>query len=179
MDGFFPMADHKDGEIYWHSPNPRAIFPISEIFPNRKERQSFKKFNFTYSIDTKFSEVIKNCSDRDDTWISNEIIDIYTELFDNGFAHSVEVYSSNNLVGGLYGVSINGAFFGESMFNFVPNASKAAFYFLIEHLKKQGFLLLDSQYLNDFTEQLGAIEIPKNTYMYLLQKALELDSRFI
>ncbi|MBX3044212.1 MAG: leucyl/phenylalanyl-tRNA--protein transferase [Candidatus Kapabacteria bacterium] len=179
MDGFFPMADDRHGEIFWHCPDPRAIFPLANLIPSRKERQSFRKYNFSFSIDTKFEEVIYHCAEREDTWINDEIINTYVELHYNGFAHSVETYSSGKLVGGLYGVSVNGAFFGESMFNTVPNASKSAFFYLAEHLRNRGFLLLDSQYINPFTRQLGAIEISKNMYMFLLRKALELDCKFI
>lgn len=179
MDGYFPMADSHIGDIYWHSPDPRAIFPLYNIAPSRKTKKQIEKQNFTYSINTYFSEVIKYCANRSDTWINDDIINTYIDLFDNGYAHSVEVYQEKELVGGLYGISIRGAFFGESMFNFVPNASKAAFYYLVEHLKNKGFMLLDSQYINDFTEQLGAIEISKKQYLYLLKKALEVETRFV
>lgn len=178
MEGFFPMAEDRNGEIYWHSPDPRAIFPLSDIYPSRKEKQSFRKHGFTYSLNQHFFEVVNKCSERLDTWINDDIINVYTDLHENGYAHSVEVYSENILCGGLYGVSINGAFFGESMFNVLPNASKAAFYYLVEHLNKQGFLLLDSQYINDFTQQLGAIEISKSKYLLLLDQALSLTCKF-
>lgn len=179
MEGYFPMAEGRHGEIYWHSPDPRAIFPFAGLYPSRKVIKSFNKYNFKFTIDTHFSEVIEHCANRNSTWINDDIIHTYNDLFSNGYAHSVEVHSDNILVGGLYGVSINGAFFGESMFNTVPNASKAAFYYLLEHLRNQGYLLLDSQYLNPFTEQLGAIEISKNLYMFLLRKALDINCRFI
>ncbi len=179
MEGFFPMAEDRNGEIFWHCPDPRAVFPLTEISPSRKERQSFRKHGFTYSIDKQFSEVIVKCSEREDTWINDEIIDVYTDLYENGYAHSIEVYSEEVLSGGLYGLSINGAFFGESMFNTVPNASKAAFYYLVNHLNNQGFLLLDSQYINDFTEQLGAVEISKSSYLKLLNKAVGLHCKFV
>lgn len=179
MDGFFPMADSRDGDIYWHSPDPRAIFPLKDIYPSRKVRQTLRKQNFTFSIDHRFSEIINLCAERDDTWINDEIISTYIDLHENGYAHSIETYYEGVLAGGLYGVSINGAFFGESMFNTVPNASKAAFYYLVEHLRNQSFILLDSQYLNPFTEQLGAIEISKSLYLFMLKKALQSDCRFL
>ncbi|MFA5512995.1 MAG: leucyl/phenylalanyl-tRNA--protein transferase, partial [Candidatus Kapaibacterium sp.] len=126
----------------------------------------------------RFDNVIRYCAERDDTWINDEIKMTYIELHELGYAHSIETYHEDKLVGGLYGVSIAGAFFGESMFNILPNASKAAFYYLIEHLKSRGFLLLDSQYINPFTKQLGAIEIRKSTYLKLLKQALNLEVKF-
>jgi leucyl/phenylalanyl-tRNA--protein transferase len=177
-EGYFPMADDRDGDIYWHSPDPRAIFPINEIVPPKKVAKSIKNKQFNYTINNRFSEVIMSCANRDFTWINEDIINTYIDLNENGYAHSIEVYQNDNLVGGLYGVAMNGAFFGESMFNLVPDAAKAAFYFLVEHLNSKGFMLLDSQYLNPFTQQLGAIEIDRNLYLYLLDRALELDCKF-
>jgi leucyl/phenylalanyl-tRNA--protein transferase len=178
IDGYFPMAEHRNGNIYWHSPDPRAIFPLYEIQASRKDRQSFRKYNFTFTTNKRFDDVIRYCAERDDTWINDEIKMTYIELHELGYAHSIETYHEDKLVGGLYGVSIAGAFFGESMFNILPNASKAAFYYLIEHLKSRGFLLLDSQYINPFTKQLGAIEIRKSTYLKLLKQALNLEVKF-
>lgn len=177
-EGFFPMADDEDGEIYWHSPDPRAVFPLNSIAPSRKLVKEFLKQNFRFTIDRHFTEVIQHCSNRSLTWINEDIKYAYIELFENGFAHSIEVYQENELAGGLYGVALKGAFFGESMFNFVSNAAKAAFYFLVDHLKKKGYVLLDSQYLNPFTEQLGAVEIPKHDYMKLLDEALKIECSF-
>jgi leucyl/phenylalanyl-tRNA--protein transferase len=178
-DGYFPMADDRYGEIYWHSPDPRAIFPLSEIKFSRKIQKAIAKHNFTYTINTHFADVIKLCAERETTWINDEIIDIYSELHYDGFAHSVEVYENEKMVGGLYGIAINAAFFGESMFNTVPDASKAAFYYLIDYLRQRGFILLDSQYINPFTSQLGAIEIRRNKYLYILQKAIEMNVSFV
>jgi leucyl/phenylalanyl-tRNA--protein transferase len=123
--------------------------------------------------------VIRACADREDTWINEEIIECYIELNKLGYVHSVETWEKGVLVGGLYGVSINAAFFGESMFNLVPNASKAAFYALVERLKNRGFLLLDSQYINDFTKKLGAIEISKSQYQFFLEKSLKIPCSFV
>ncbi len=178
-EGYFPMAESKDGEIFWHSPNPRAVFPIHNVLMPRSLKQKIKKVNFTITENQSFYDVISLCADRDETWINEEIIETYLILFEQGFAHSIETRIDGKLVGGLYGVSIGGAFFGESMFNLVPDASKIAFYYLVEKLKLQKYLLLDSQYLNPFTEQLGAIEIPKDLYLSILNTALALPCKFV
>jgi len=170
--GFFPMAESADGEIYWHSPERRAIFPIYYIKIPRSIRKIQNQNIYNYKIDTNFESVIQNCANRKDTWINDEIIEIYTQLFYMGYAHSVETYRDNNLVGGLYGVAIGGAFFGESMFNLESNTAKLAFYKLIEILQKNNFSLLDSQYLNPFTYSLGAIEVPKKVFLSYLDKAI-------
>ncbi|HPP40069.1 MAG TPA: leucyl/phenylalanyl-tRNA--protein transferase, partial [Candidatus Kapabacteria bacterium] len=119
------------------------------------------------------------CSNREDTWISDEIIEAYIELHRLGYAHSVEVWHENEICGGLYGVSIGSAFFGESMFNTISNASKAAFCFLVNHLKNRNFHFIDSQYINHFTAQLGAIEISSNKYLKLLNKAISQENSFV
>ena len=177
-DGFFPMAESKDGDIYWHSPDPRAIIPLNTMRIPRSMRQIFRKKIFSFTINKNFNFVIKACSEREDTWISDDIIYAYNQLHRAGFAHSVETWCNGEIVGGLYGVAIGGAFFGESMFNIVNNASKAAFYFLMAKLNQNGFILLDSQYINDFTEQLGAIEIPREDYLKILKGAIQYKCEF-
>ncbi len=172
--GYFPMADEENGKIYWHSPDPRAIIPLDKITTPRSLRQYFKKHPMEFRVDTNFEYIIKKCADRAETWISPEIIDAYIAFHYMGFAHSVETYMDGKIVGGLYGVTLGGAFFGESMFSEVSNASKAAFYFLAYRLMERGFILLDSQYLNEFTQSLGAVEIPKATYLKILHRALML-----
>lgn len=173
------MADIEDGAIFWYSPEVRAIFDLDKINFDKSTLKKIKKGTFSFSINKDFDFVIRSCSNRSNTWISEEIIDIYTELHNMGYAHSVEVWSEGSICGGLYGVAIGGAFFGESMFNLISDAAKAAFYFLAAHLKYQGFILLDSQYINPFTKQLGAFEIPKQEYLELLEEAIELDRTFV
>ena len=173
------MADSFDNEIYWHFPDPRAIFDIYNVPIPRSVRKLYNSGKYYYKIDRAFPEVINYCASRFTTWINQEIIDVYCELHNLGFAHSVEVYNTNNqLVGGLYGVAIGGAFFGESMFNTEPNTAKLAFVKLIEILKHNKFILLDSQYINDFTAQLGAIEITAEDYLKILKIAIYLDTQF-
>jgi leucyl/phenylalanyl-tRNA--protein transferase len=177
-NGYFPMADEKDGEIYWHSPDPRAIIPFREIKMPRSLRQELKKKPFDFEIDKNFGDVIRACADRKDTWINEIIINSYEYLHKYKYAHSVEAYRDGQLVGGLYGVSVGAAFFGESMFSRESNASKAAFYHLVEHIKKKKFALLDTQYIYHHTELLGAIEIPKQDYLEILSEAIRMPVEF-
>ncbi|MFN3781259.1 MAG: leucyl/phenylalanyl-tRNA--protein transferase [Candidatus Kapaibacteriota bacterium] len=174
-NGFFPMADPDTNEIEWYSPNPRAIFPIEKIKPSHSTKKILKKGIFEVRFDTCFERVIIECSNRPDSWINDVIINSYINLHNLGFAHSVESFQDGKLVGGLYGVAIGAAFFGESMFSLVSNASKVAFYHLIEHLKKKGFVLLDSQFINKHTKLLGAIEIPRTQYLKILKYAVSLS----
>ncbi|RYU95610.1 leucyl/phenylalanyl-tRNA--protein transferase [Emticicia agri] len=181
INGIFPMAD-SDGTLYWYSPDPRAIIPIDTYRPPKSLKPIINKNLFEVRIDYDFRAVMEACSkprrDSEDTWISEEIIDAYTRLHQIGFAHSIEAYLDNRLVGGLYGVSIGSAFFGESMFYTEPNASKVAFNYLMELLKKQKFELLDTQFINDNVKRFGAIEISKAEYMKKLKRATSRKARF-
>lgn len=176
--GFFPMADTISKEIYWHCPDPRAIFPIYEIKPSRSTRKAIKKAGFTYTVNNDFESVVRKCGDRSNTWITEEIIDSYVKLNREGFAQSVETWQDDKLVGGLYGVTLGAAFFGESMFSAVSEASKGAFYFLVERLKERNYLLLDSQYINYHTKMLGAVEVSKKVYFHMLNYALKIPCKF-
>lgn len=171
-NGWFPMADPDTGQIEWFSPMMRAIFPIYSIKPSHSTRQVLKKKIFEVRIDTCFEKVILGCANRPDSWINDVIINSYINLHKLGYAHSVETFKDGKLVGGLYGVAIGAAFFGESMFSLVSNASKIAFYHLVEHLKARNFVLLDSQFINEHTKMLGAIEIPRNQYLRILKYAI-------
>ncbi len=177
QQGYFPMAE-RNGETYWHSPDPRAIIPLDKVRFSRSLRKTIAKGIYETRINTAFQEVVIACSEREETWISPEIIDAYTYLHELGFAHSVEAWHKDRLAGGLYGVAIGGAFFGESMFATMNDASKVAFVRLVEHLRKQGFILLDSQYLNDHIESLGGIEISRSEYMSRLEVAIHLPCTF-
>ena len=177
--GYFPMADSKEGDIYWHCPDPRAIIPLEKTNKPRSLKRNERKFDFEYRVDTDFEAVITKCGERKDTWISDEIIDTYLTLHRLGSAHSVETFIDNELVGGLYGVAIGGAFFGESMFNTKTDTAKGAFYRLIEILKERNFLLLDTQYINPFTQQLGAVEISFMDYSKKLIKAINFATSFV
>lgn len=181
VNGIFPMAD-PSGELYWYAPDPRAIIPIDTYRPAKSLRPILAKNLVEIRINTAFREVMEACAlprgDDPETWISEEIINAYTDLHERGFAHSVEAFRENKLVGGLYGVAIGSVFFGESMFYFEPNASKIAFHYLIERLRKLDYQLLDTQFMNDNVLRYGAIEIPKVQYMQLLKMALRINNSF-
>ncbi|MCE6988340.1 leucyl/phenylalanyl-tRNA--protein transferase [Dyadobacter sp. CY323] len=181
INGIFPMAE-SDGTIYWYSPNPRAIIPIDTFKPPKSLRPVINKNYFEIRVNSNFEGVMRGCSGprakEEGTWISENIIASYTALHHMGYAHSVEAYRENRLVGGLYGVAINGVFFGESMFTVESNASKVAFYYLIQILRLNQFVLLDTQFINDNVLRYGAIEIPRNEYLDLLEKALKEKRRF-
>jgi leucyl/phenylalanyl-tRNA--protein transferase len=181
FEGYFPMADEL-GEITWHSPVFRAVFSITNYKPKKSLKAYLKPEVFHWSINLAFEDVIRKCalprSDQNGTWLTDELINAYIELHRQGFAHSIEVYKGNVLVGGLYGVQIGSAFFGESMFSLVPNASKVAFHHLMQLLKENNYMLMDSQYLNDHTEMLGAVEIPDFIFTALLKEARTVQNMF-
>ncbi len=171
--GIFPMA-MDDGEIGWFSPDPRAIIPLDDHFhiPHGL-RRALKRNRFELRFDTVFGEVMHACADRGETWISGEIIETYCELHRLGFAHSVEAWLDGELVGGLYGVSLGGAFFGESMFHRHTDASKIALVALVERLRERGYKLLDTQWLTPHLQTFGACEISRAAYLRRLAAAMQ------
>lgn len=173
----FPMA-MEDGEIRWFSPDPRTILPLEKFHVPHGLRRERRARGIEIRINTSFLEVIRACAAREDTWINHEIIESYTNLHILGWAHSVEAWSPNELVGGLYGVAIGGAFFGESMFHRVTGASKIALWALIERLRARRFTLLDTQWLTPHLEQFGAKEISRVLYLHLLNQAIDLPRGF-
>ena len=178
--GIFPMAVNKRGDIRWFSPDPRAVIPLDERFhvPHGLKRV-LKKSRFTVTVDQDFEGVIQACATMHGaTWISKEIVRAYSELHRQGFAHSVEARLDGELAGGLYGVHIRGAFFGESMFHRATDASKVALVALVERLRAGGFLLLDTQWTTPHLEQFGTVEIPRADYLDLLEAALRRDCAF-
>lgn len=181
MNGIFPMAD-QSGDVYWYSPDPRAIIPLESYQPSKSLRPILRQKQFEIRVNTQFRQVMEHCAaprkDEEETWISSQIIDAYVALHQIGIAHSVEAYKDNRLVGGLYGVAIGSAFFGESMFYLESNASKVAFHYLIQLLKTQGFQLLDTQFINDNVKRFGAIEIPKAQYLEYLKQAIQVKAHF-
>lgn len=171
-EGRFPMC-HEDGNLYWHDPDPRAVFDLKKLAPNARMRRAMRSARYRSTLDTAFADVIEACASREETWIDQRLIGSYVALFTAGYAHSVEVWENDELVGGIYGVAVGGAFFGESMFNTVSNAGKLAFYKLVEYLREQGYTLFDTQYLNEFTASLGAVEIPRKEFKLALAQALQ------
>lgn len=172
--GRFPMH-HGDG-LYLLDPDPRAIFPLHQLRPNARLSRYIRSNGYGCTMDTAFEAVMRACADRPERWISEGMVQAYTELHQQGHALSVEVWQHGVLVGGLYGVKLGRAFFGESMFSRKPNASKAAFYHLVDHLRDQGYALFDTQYLNAHTRSLGAVEVPRSVFRERLNAAL-MDQR--
>ena len=177
-NGFFPMGDPTTGDIQWHRPDPRAIIPLGDVRVTSSLRATIRKGHLSITVDTAFHDVITACADRPECWITPAVIDAYTELHHLGLAHSVESWCEGRLVGGLYGVALGGAFFGESMFSRMNDASKVSFVALVQRLRERGFSLLDTQYINDFTASLGAIEIPDAAYQRRLQACIDNDVSF-
>lgn len=177
-EGVFPMA-LENGELGWFSPDPRAIIPLDEQFhiPHGLKR-TLKKRPFKIRFDHAFREVMLGCADRPTTWISRGILDSYVRLHQMGHAHSVEAWKDGQLAGGLYGVAVGGAFFGESMFSRITDASKVALVALVERLRAKGFLLLDTQWVTGHLKTFGAHEIPRRAYLQRLRRATALPCRF-
>ena len=166
------MPDPDTGEIQWYNPDPRAIIPLDKFHCSRSLKRTLRKGIFSYSLNQDFLGVMEGCADRASTWINHEFKNSYFGLYQEGFAHSVEVCQNGMLVGGVYGVALGGAFFAESKFHRVTDASKVALFYLVEHLKKKGFILLEVQFLIPHLERLGAIEISREKYQLILQQAL-------
>jgi|SRR5688572_22819971 len=170
--GFFPMADG-EGRIQWHCPDPRAIFPLTDLRPNKRFLRFLRGSGLHCTTDAAFGDVMRQCATvHGDTWISEEMIGAYTALHHMGHAHSVEAWSGDELVGGLYGVRIGRAFFGESMFSLRTNAGKAAFYHIVDHLRANDYTLFDTQYINEHTRSLGAVEVPREAFRKMLAEAV-------
>jgi len=169
--GIFPMAE--DGEILWFSPTMRGVIPLDERFHIPKSlRKTLRKRPFEVRMNTDFEGVMRGCAERESTWIDDEIVSSYVKLHEMGFAHSVECWDDEGLQGGLYGVSLGKAFFGESMFSRKTDASKIALVHLVEWLRDEEFTLLDTQWMTDHLRKFGGIEIPKIVYLDQLHEAI-------
>ncbi len=162
--GAFPMADEKSGAIEWYLPDTRCIIPLNNFNIPRSAIKKISQQNFEIKFDTEILSVINGCADREHTWISDRLIEAYKRLIKRGHIHSVETWKDDELVGGLYGVTFRGAFFGESMFSKTSQASKAALISLLYHLQEKDFTLLDVQYMTEHLKMFGAIEISLDEY---------------
>ena len=182
--GWFPMAGD-DAVIRWYSPDPRGIIPLDSFHIPARLARVVRSRRFEVRIDESFSEVIRACAEAErdpedsGSWISDEIAESYRALHASGIAHSVETWRDGQLVGGLYGVAIGGAFFGESMFHRATDASKVALVALVDRLRQRGYRLLDTQWVTDHLVQFGAVEIRRAEYLKLLDESLLVSCRFV
>jgi leucyl/phenylalanyl-tRNA--protein transferase len=181
--GLFPMAnDRDDPTVHWIDPKRRGVIPLEQFHLPRSLRKVIRQGRFAVHADSVFPAVIRACAEtsanRERTWLNDDLIELYCELHRQGYAHSVECWRGDELVGGLYGVSLGAAFFGESMFSRERDASKVALAMLVERLRAGGYRLLDTQFITDHLRQFGAIEVPRQTYRQLLRQALGREARF-
>ena len=182
--GWFPMADEA-GTISWYSPDPRGVLPLETFHVPSRLQRTMRRSALQVRVDTMFADVMRACADAErqgedgGTWISDEIIASYSALHTQGYAHSVEVHDGGRLVGGLYGVALGSAFFGESMFHTATDASKIALVALIDRLRNRGFTLLDTQWVTPHLQQFGAIEIPRPDYLKKLEASLAVEASFV
>lgn len=177
--GLFPMAESREADaLFWVEPEQRGVFPLDGLAISRSLAKTVRSDRFEVRANRDFDAVIDACADRENTWINAEIRRLYRELFARGHAHSVEAYESGQLVGGLYGVSLGGAFFGESMFHETRDASKVALVHLVARLRYGGFRLLDTQFITPHLAGLGAVEIPRQEYRSRLSAALDAPADF-
>ncbi|GFE49844.1 leucyl/phenylalanyl-tRNA--protein transferase [Roseobacter cerasinus] len=177
--GIFPMAEHRDDpDIFWVDPQRRGVLPLNGFHASRSLRRTMRKTTFDISIDRDFEGVVDGCADRVDTWINAEIRSLYITLHRNHKAHSLEVWDGPMLVGGVYGVVLGAAFFGESMFSRRPNASKIALACLVDRLADGGFKLFDTQFLTEHLASLGGVEVSRATYHQALDAAQQLPASF-
>lgn len=178
QNGYFPMGNaRKSSEVLWYSPDPRAVIPLDAFHIPASLAKFMRKSDYEVRLNTRFEAVIRACADkktkeRQETWINDEIIRHYCELARTGYAMSVETWQDNVLIGGLYGVKIGRAFFGESMYSDKPNASKFALVHLVQWLRQEHYILLDTQYVNEHLLQFGVVEIPKSVYLEQLKVAI-------
>ncbi|MFT6673839.1 MAG: leucyl/phenylalanyl-tRNA--protein transferase [Sulfitobacter sp.] len=177
--GIFPMAEHRnDPEVFWVDPRRRGILPLDRFHLSRSLSKAMRHSGFHTSINRDFAGVVTGCADRQDTWINAEIFSLYSQLHRAGHAHSVEIWDGSDLVGGVYGVTLGTAFFGESMFSRRSNASKMALAVLVDRLNAAGFTLCDTQFLTDHLASLGAIEVSRAAYHAKLDHAKTAQAHF-
>ena len=173
------MGDHKDNDqIFWCNPIIRAVIPISKLHISRSLKKLCFKKNFEFSINHDFPSIISNCANREETWINKAIVNIYNNLHDLGYAHSIEVWEEKKLIGGLYGVAIGKVFFAESMYSKSPNASKIALIALMGILAFHKFSLLDVQFMTNHLKTMGAQEISRSLFLYLVKKSNATKTKF-
>ena len=179
-NGVFPMAESRDDpEVFWVDPKRRGILPLDGFRISRSLAKRLRRDDYSISVNRDFAGVVQGCADREETWINGEISDRYQELHNAGFAHSLEVWIDDALVGGVYGVSLGGAFFGESMFSRRRDASKIALAYLVDRLNAGGYILCDTQFITPHLASLGGREISRAAYRRRLAEALDQPGDFI
>jgi len=183
--GLFPMAESNDNpELFWVDPDVRGVIPLTGFHLPRRLRRTVRQDRYRVTINRAFDQVIRACAETDfkrgrfDSWINAEVVRAYSEMHRLGFAHSVECWQDDQLAGGLYGLALRGAFFGESMFSRATDASKVALVHLVARLRESGFLLLDSQFVNDHLKQFGVLSVPRDDFQPMLAEALAADGDF-
>lgn len=173
------MSESRDDpEVFWVDPRLRGIIPLDNFRISRSLAKTLRHAPFQITLNTAFEQVVEGCADRPETWINGTIFDLYRALHARGDAHAIEVWDGPELVGGVYGITVGGAFFGESMFSRRRDASKIALAYLVDHLVHCGFVLFDTQFITEHLASLGAIEIPRKTYKVALMQALQVDADF-
>lgn len=174
------MAEARDDpELFWVDPRFRGIFPLDNFHISRSLARRIRREDYQIRANTAFMAVVAGCADRDETWINPPLLDLYEQLHQMGHAHSIEVWDGDTLVGGVYGLAIGAAFFGESMFSRRTDASKIALAYLVDHLRQGGFTLFDTQFITPHLASLGAVEIPRDAYHSLLEQALCVEANFL
>lgn len=178
--GIFPMAEHRDDpEIFWVDPQRRGILPLDGFHMSRSLAKAMRRATYHYRVSHDFNGVVAACADRADTWINDEISNLYSALHAKGHAHSFELWDEDTLIGGVYGVTLGAAFFGESMFSRRTNASKMALAGLVERLNRAGYTLFDTQFITGHLASLGAYEIPRRDYHAKLEHAKAQNAQFV
>lgn len=177
-NGFFPMGDPESGDLLWFNPSPRSLIEFRDFHVPKRFARFLRNTDYRVTINSSFDQVIARCARREQTWINEAIIRLYRDLHSSGVSHSVEIRDGDELVGGLYGVAVGGAFFGESMFSDRPHASKIALVWLVDQLVKTGFKFLETQYMTDHLASFGAKELPRRAYERMLETALSSDADF-
>ncbi|MFK7834946.1 MAG: leucyl/phenylalanyl-tRNA--protein transferase [Sulfitobacter sp.] len=177
--GIFPMAEHReDTEVFWVDPKRRGVIPLDRFHVSRSLAKALRQTDFEVRIDTAFDAVVEACADRSETWINDEIAGLYSALHHRGNAHSLEIWDASELVGGVYGVTLGAAFFGESMFSRRTNASKMALAAMVDRLDRAGFTLFDTQFQTEHLASLGAVEITRAAYHRKLEQAKTMPANF-
>ncbi len=179
MTGIFPMSESRDApDLFWVDPERRGVMPLDGLHVSRSLARTVRRGGYDIRINSAFEAVVSACADRAETWINDDLFELYAHLHNVGYAHSIEVWDDAGLRGGIFGLSIGGAFFGESMFSARTGGSKIAMVYLVDRLRRAGFTLFDTQFITDHLASLGGIEISRSAYRSQLAEALDVEAAF-